>query len=191
MAWPCQDTRGKRPGCYLDQAPRFDALGGDQAGLDVGILPGEVSDLLRIDAAKDQCGAVRGVTEGASHDDAPRFALGPYALEVGLAVRGAPLGNALHVVVEKDVVLARIDHGGRTLRYAGGMADIQKRGSYTPRRAREQRAYRVVVTGGVAGVIGVVGLVLAVAGVIGAGVPIVALIVAAICLVLFRSMVGK
>lgn len=69
------------------------------------------------------------------------------------------------------------------------MADIQKRESYTPRRAREQRAYRLVVTGGVAGVIGVVGLVLAVAGVIGATLPIIALIVAAICLVMFRGVV--
>ena len=68
------------------------------------------------------------------------------------------------------------------------MADLQKRGSYTPRRAREQRAYRLVVTGGVAGAVGVVSLVLAVAGVIGAGLPIVAFIVAAVCLVAFRSM---
>jgi hypothetical protein len=71
------------------------------------------------------------------------------------------------------------------------VADIQKRGSYTPRRAREQRAYRLVVTGGVAGGVGVVTLVLAVAGVIGAGIPVIALIVAAICLVLFRSTVAK
>jgi putative flippase GtrA len=71
------------------------------------------------------------------------------------------------------------------------VADIQKRGSYTPRRAREQRAYRLVVTGGVAGAVGVVTLVLAVAGVIGAGIPVIALIVAAICLVLFRSTVAK
>jgi putative flippase GtrA len=71
------------------------------------------------------------------------------------------------------------------------VADIQKRGSYTPRRAREQRAYRLVVTGGVAGAVGVVTLVLAVAGVIGAGIPVIALIVAAICLVLFRQTVGK
>ena len=28
------------------------------------------------------------------------------------------------------------------------MADLQKRGSYTPRRSREQRAYRLIVTGG-------------------------------------------
>ena len=70
------------------------------------------------------------------------------------------------------------------------MADIQKRGSYTPRRAREQRAYRMVVAGSVAGIIGVVGLVLAVVGVIGAALPIIALIVAALCAVGFSRTVG-
>jgi multisubunit Na+/H+ antiporter MnhG subunit len=70
------------------------------------------------------------------------------------------------------------------------VADLEKRGSYVPRRARERRAYQLVVTGGVAGTVGVVGLVLAVAGVVGAGLPIVALIVAAICIVLFRRTVG-
>lgn len=71
------------------------------------------------------------------------------------------------------------------------VADIQKRGNYTPRRVREQRAYRLVVTGGSAGAIGVVTLVLAVAGVIGAGIPVIAFIVAAICLVLFRQTVNS
>jgi hypothetical protein len=61
------------------------------------------------------------------------------------------------------------------------VADIQKRGSYTPRRVRERRAYQMVVVGGVAGVVGVVGIVLAVAGVISAGLPIIALIIAALC----------
>lgn len=70
------------------------------------------------------------------------------------------------------------------------MSDIQKRGSYTPRRAREQRAYRLVLAGGVAGVVGVVGLVLAVVGAIGATVPVIALILAVVCLVMFRRMVG-
>lgn len=70
------------------------------------------------------------------------------------------------------------------------MADIQKRGSYTPKRVREQRAFRLVVAGGVAGTVGVVGLVLAVVGVIGAGWPIIALIIAAMCAVLFRRTVG-
>jgi putative flippase GtrA len=71
------------------------------------------------------------------------------------------------------------------------VADIQKRGSYTPRRSREQRAYRLVVTGGVAGVVGVVGIVLAIAGVIGATIPIIALIVAAICAFLFSRAVNR
>jgi CHASE2 domain-containing sensor protein len=68
------------------------------------------------------------------------------------------------------------------------MSSLEKRGGYTPRRARERRAYRLVVAGGTAGVVGVVGLVLAVAGVVSAAVPIVALIVAVICAVLFRQM---
>jgi hypothetical protein len=71
------------------------------------------------------------------------------------------------------------------------VADIQKRGSYTPRRARERRAYQLVVVGGVAGLVGVVGIVLAAVGTVGAGIPIVALIVAALCVVMFRRMVGR
>ena len=71
------------------------------------------------------------------------------------------------------------------------MADIQKRGSYTPRRAREKRAYQLVVVGGVAGVVGVVGIVLAAIGTVGAGIPIVALIVAALCVVMFRRTLGR
>jgi len=75
-------------------------------------------------------------------------------------------------------------------RYAARVADLQKRGGYTPRRAREQRAYRLLVTGGVAGTVGVVGLVLAIAGVIGATIPIIALIVAVICVFMFRRTVN-
>jgi hypothetical protein len=70
------------------------------------------------------------------------------------------------------------------------VADIQKRGSYTPRRAREKRAYQLVVGGTVAGGVGVVGAVLAIAGVIGWGLPVVALIVCAICIALFRRTAG-
>ena len=70
------------------------------------------------------------------------------------------------------------------------MADLQKRGSYTPRRAREQRAYRLIVTGGAAGLISVVTLVLAIAGVMGATIPVIAIIVAVICFVLFRRTVA-
>jgi hypothetical protein len=71
------------------------------------------------------------------------------------------------------------------------MADLQKRGNYTPRRSREQRAYRLALGGGVAGTVGLVGLVLAIAGVVGAGLPIIALIVAALCAWGFARTVGS
>jgi hypothetical protein len=71
------------------------------------------------------------------------------------------------------------------------MSDLERRGSYTPRRAREQRAYRLAVVGGVAGAVGVIGLALAIFGVVGAGIPILALIVAAICVFLFRRTVSR
>jgi hypothetical protein len=72
------------------------------------------------------------------------------------------------------------------------VSNLEKRGSYTPKRVREQRAYRLVVVGGVAGAVGVVSLVLAVVGAIGATLPIVAIIVAVICAVLFqRTVAGR
>jgi hypothetical protein len=70
------------------------------------------------------------------------------------------------------------------------MGDLQKRPSYTPRRVRERRAYRLAVGGGVLGLVGVVGLVLALAGVIGATLPILALVLAAISAFLFRRTVA-
>jgi hypothetical protein len=71
------------------------------------------------------------------------------------------------------------------------MADLERRGSYTPRQVRERRAYSLAVAGGVAAVVGVVGLVLAIFGVGGAGLPILALIVAGVCALLFRRIVGR
>jgi len=71
------------------------------------------------------------------------------------------------------------------------MSDLERRGSYTPRRVREQRAYRLATVGGVAGVVGAVGLVLAIFGVVGAGIPILALIIAAVCGFLFRRTVSR
>ena len=70
------------------------------------------------------------------------------------------------------------------------MADIEKRGSYTPRRVRERRAYQLVVTGGVASAVFVVSLVLSIVGVISGTLPVISLIVAVICLVLFRRAVS-
>jgi hypothetical protein len=71
------------------------------------------------------------------------------------------------------------------------MADLDRRGSYTPRRAREQRAYTLVLAGGITGALGAVGLILAVFGVVGAGIPILLLIVAAVCFFLFRRAVSR
>ena len=71
------------------------------------------------------------------------------------------------------------------------MSNLDRRGGYTPRRVREQRAYRLIVTGSAAGVVGVVSLVLAVAGVIGATLPILAFIIAAICVFGFLRTTGQ
>ncbi|HEY2770694.1 MAG TPA: hypothetical protein VGI87_09005 [Solirubrobacteraceae bacterium] len=70
------------------------------------------------------------------------------------------------------------------------MADLQKRGGYTPRRQREQRAYRLAAGGGLAGTVAVVSVILAVAGVISWGLPIVAIIVTIFCVVMFRRSVN-
>lgn len=71
------------------------------------------------------------------------------------------------------------------------MADIQKRRDYTPRRAREQRAYRLIQVGAGAGVVAVAGIILDLAGVIGAGIPLIAIIVAIACFFMFRSVTNS
>lgn len=70
------------------------------------------------------------------------------------------------------------------------MSGLEPRRSRLPRRSREQRAYRLVVAGGTAGLVAVVGFVLAIAGVIGLGIPFIAAVVAAICWLLFRRAVS-
>jgi hypothetical protein len=71
------------------------------------------------------------------------------------------------------------------------MSDLAPRSGGPPsRRAREQRAYRLVVTGGAAATVAVVGVVLAIVGVLGWWLPILAVIVAAICGLLFRRTVA-
>jgi hypothetical protein len=59
-------------------------------------------------------------------------------------------------------------------------------GSRPTRKQREQRAYRLVLAGGAAGIIAAVGLILAAVGVIGFGIPVLAAIVAVLCYVLLR-----
>ncbi len=72
------------------------------------------------------------------------------------------------------------------------MGDLAPRTGGSPsRRAREQRAYRLVLAGGAAGVVTVVGFVLAVVGVTGFAVPVIAAIVAVVCALLFRRAVSR
>lgn len=71
------------------------------------------------------------------------------------------------------------------------MADLT-RGSGGPpsRRSRERRAYRLVLAGGTAATVAVVTFVLAAVGAMGFGIPVLAVIVAVICAVLFRRTVS-
>jgi hypothetical protein len=71
------------------------------------------------------------------------------------------------------------------------MSDISPRPNRTPsRRTREERAYKLVLAGGAAGVVAVVTFVLAIAGVMGFGIPVLAAIVAVLCGWLFRRTVS-
>jgi hypothetical protein len=71
------------------------------------------------------------------------------------------------------------------------MSDLERRQSRTPRRAREQRAYRLVQVGGGAAVVAAVGQILSIVGVIGSTLWVIAAIVAAVCAVLFWRTVSK
>ena len=71
------------------------------------------------------------------------------------------------------------------------MSDLERRpGARPTRRQREQRAYRLVVAGGTAGVVAVVGLILAAVGVIGFGIPVLAAVIAVLCFVLLKRATG-
>jgi ABC-type bacteriocin/lantibiotic exporter with double-glycine peptidase domain len=72
------------------------------------------------------------------------------------------------------------------------VADLTRSPGGPPsRRAREQRAYRLVLAGGAAGAVAVVTFVLAVVGVLGFGIPVLAVIVAVVCALLFRRTVSR
>jgi hypothetical protein len=64
-----------------------------------------------------------------------------------------------------------------------------RRRSNLSRSQKERRGYQLVVAGGVAAAVAVVGFILAIAGVIGGGIPLVAAVVAVICVILFRRLV--
>jgi hypothetical protein len=69
-------------------------------------------------------------------------------------------------------------------------SDLAPRPKRTPRRVREQRAYKLAVAGSVTGLGAVVGGVLSVAGVIGLGWPFLLACIAAVCFVLFKRVVS-
>jgi hypothetical protein len=71
------------------------------------------------------------------------------------------------------------------------VSNLDRRPSYTPRRARERRAYRMVVAGGASGTIGAVLLVLGIAGIGSATLGIILLIVAAVCAFGFMRATGQ
>jgi hypothetical protein len=72
------------------------------------------------------------------------------------------------------------------------MSSLEPRGgSGMSRRQRERRGYQLVVVGGGASVVAVVSGLLAIFGVLGWGLPLIAVVVAVICFVLFRRLVGS
>ena len=72
------------------------------------------------------------------------------------------------------------------------MSSLEPRGGSGMTRAqREKRGYQLVVAGGISAAIAVVGFVLAIVGVIGGGIPLVAAIVAIVCALMFRRLVGS
>ena len=71
------------------------------------------------------------------------------------------------------------------------MSDLSRRPGNRPgRRERVDRAYQLVVAGGTAGAVAVITGILAIIGVLGWSLPVIALLVAVACLLLFRRTVG-
>ena len=71
------------------------------------------------------------------------------------------------------------------------MSDLERRPDRTPRRVREQRAYRLAVTGGTASAVAVVGFVLSLVTAFPGAVWVTAAIVAVVCALLFWRMVSN
>jgi hypothetical protein len=70
------------------------------------------------------------------------------------------------------------------------MSDLERRSSGPPsRRAREKRAYNLVMAGGVFGLVAVVTGLLALLTSFGWGIPVLAAILAVICFLLLRRTV--
>ncbi len=72
------------------------------------------------------------------------------------------------------------------------MSNLTPRTGRSPasRRTREKRAYQLGVAAVSASVVAVVGTILAIVGVVGAGIPLLAVLIAAVCALLFRRTVS-
>ncbi len=71
------------------------------------------------------------------------------------------------------------------------MSGLERRpGSRPTRKQREQRAYRLVLAGGTAGLVAVVGALLAIITSFSWTIPILAAVVAVLCYVLLRRATG-
>ena len=70
------------------------------------------------------------------------------------------------------------------------MGGLSRQPNRTPRRVREQRAFRLVVAGGTAGVAAVVTAVLAIVGIGSIGISLLLAVVAAVCFFLFQRTVS-
>lgn len=70
------------------------------------------------------------------------------------------------------------------------MSELERSRSRTPRRTREKRAYQLVLATAGFGIAGTVGLLIAIVTDFGAGLPILALVIAAVCGLLFRRAVS-
>jgi uncharacterized membrane protein YgaE (UPF0421/DUF939 family) len=72
------------------------------------------------------------------------------------------------------------------------MSDLERSGGGRPtRKQREQRAYRLVLAGGTAGLVAAVGALLAIFTAFSWTIPILAAVVAVICFVLVRRATGS
>lgn len=70
------------------------------------------------------------------------------------------------------------------------MSDLSpRRSSRLSRGQREDLAYRLGIGGGVAALVAVAGVVLAIVGIVGSWLPVLAVIVAVVCGLLFRRTV--
>lgn len=70
------------------------------------------------------------------------------------------------------------------------MSDLSRRSGGPPsRRSREQRAYRLIVVGGVSAAVFVVTAVLAIVGILGWALPVITAVISLICAFMFKRIV--